>query len=128
MVWRTDEWGDLIAANDAPAEILAGNPSGQGWNQGLLLDGSEADIAAHNEYVDAYVRFGLAGVVLACWLGLLLWFRRREVATPTGLTGLAVSLLLLTQLVFTVAYSLDVLQGVIAGVLVSGLGIKAADR
>ena len=66
--------------------------------------------------------------MLACWLGLLLWFRRREVATPTGLTGLAVSLLLLTQLVFTVAYSLDVLQGVIAGVLVSGLGIKAADR
>ena len=81
FAWRTDVWSELLEANDSPAQIAIGNPSGQGWNE-RFIDGSEVDIAAHNELVDAYVRFGLVGVALVCALGVVLWVRRDEVGSP----------------------------------------------
>jgi hypothetical protein len=63
--------------------------------------------------------------VILCWLGLLLWFRRTSVAAACGVSADAVALLLITQLVFGMTFGLDVVQGLIVGVLVSGLGASA---
>jgi|GEM_PF-3818971 len=64
----------------------------------------------------------LAGTLVAgaVAVGSLAIFYLR-IGEAVGLAGTAVALLLLTQLVFSVAYSLDVMQGVIGGVLLSGL-------
>lgn len=120
--WRTDGWGQLISSNDSPTEILVGNPSGQGFERAFR---NAPDVSAHNEYLDAYVRFGFPAVVVLCCLALLLWLRRVEIAAATNLTPHAISLLLLTQLVFSLPYSLDFVQGLILGVFVSGLAVTS---
>jgi hypothetical protein len=119
LVWRTDGWDQLISTHDSAAQLAAGNPSGN--ELGRVLNGTVVDVSPHNGFVDAFLRFGLPGVLIFSALGLLLWFRRSGVAARVGLTGQAVGLLLLTQLVFSMTYSLDLIQGAIAGILVSGL-------
>lgn len=118
-VWRTTSWEQLTSSHDSASQLAAGNPSGN--DLGRLINGNIVYESPHNGFVDAYLRFGLPGVFILSWLGLLLWFRRSSVSDGTGLTAQGVGLLLLTQLVFSIAYSLDLVQGLIAGALVSGL-------
>jgi hypothetical protein len=120
FAWRTTGWGELISSHDSTSQLAVGDPAG-GGSFDRVIGGHPVNVSAHNDFIDAYIRFGLPGVLVLCWLGLLLWFRRVDVAAGTGLTAQAVGLLLLTQLVFSIAYPLDVIQGLIAGIFVSGL-------
>lgn len=124
LIWRTDGWSALVRANDDPSQVLTGNPSGRGFER---LSGSSAtNSQAHNQYVDAYVRFGVVGTVIAACLWVLLFVRWRRVGTGSALGGRLVLLLLVTQVAFSLTYALDVSQGIVGGALVCGLGLAAA--
>ena len=124
FTWRTKGWSELLSTHDSPSELATGQPAGAGFAR--VIDGRLVDVSPHNGFVDAYIRFGLPGVLCLLWLGLLLWFRRSDVGPATGLTAEAVGLLVLTQLVFSIAYSLDPIQGMIAGILVAGVATATA--
>ena len=83
VIWRTDGWGELISDNDSPSNVLTGNPSGVGFER--VVDAAAIDASAHNLYIDAYVRFGVIGVLLVASLWILLAVRSRLVAAGSGL-------------------------------------------
>lgn len=119
LSWRMSLWDERISANDSVVNLASGEPAGA--NHFQLINGRATDVSAHNGFVETYLRFGLPGLLVVTWLGLLIWLHRQEIASRTELTAQAVGLLLVTQIVFSVAYSLDLIQGVILGVFVSGL-------
>jgi hypothetical protein len=122
LTWRTTGWRELISSHHSGSELTVGAASGSSMNR--QIDGKIVDLAPHNGFVEAYLRFGLPGVLILCWLGLLLWRRRALVAGQTGLTPETVGLLLIAQLVFSLTYSLDAIQGAIDGILISGLVMR----
>jgi hypothetical protein len=119
--WRTTGWQELISSHDSVDDLVAGVPSGSSLER--RVNGGVVDVSAHNGFVEAYVRFGLPGVFALTLLGGLLWIRRKGVAEGSGLSTAAVGLLLLTQLVYSLGFGFEVVQGIIAGILVSGLTI-----
>jgi len=122
--WRTTSWQELIASHHSVSQLAGGGPSGQSLQRSI---GEQVvDQSPHDGFVDAYLRFGIPGVAVVCLLGFLLWRRRSSVGPASGLPAEAVGLLLLTQLTFSVAYTLDSIQGLIGGILVSGLAVKGA--
>ena len=123
LSWRIHGWGQLISAYHSPSVLSVGRPAGHTFDR--TLNGSVADISPHDEVIDAYIRFGLGGVLVLFWLGWAIWSRRSRAGPETGITEHAVALLLLSQLVFGLAWSLDLVQGLILGVLVSGTAAMA---
>jgi hypothetical protein len=119
FTWRTTSWTELIGAHHSPLQVATGGPSGASWAR--EIGGQIVDRSAHNGFVDLYLRVGVPGVVVLVLLGLSLWWVRDTLAIRSGLPGTAVALILLTQLVFSAAYSLDLIQGVVGGVLVAGV-------
>jgi hypothetical protein len=121
---RTSGWRALLSTHDSPSELATGQPAGAGFARiegGVLIARSP-----HDGFIEAYIRFGLPGTLCLLSLGLLLWFRRSEIGPATGLTAGAVGLLVLTQLVYSIPYALDAIQGMIAGILVAGLSTAPA--
>ncbi len=123
--WRTDGWEQLITNNDSASEIAIGNPAGEGFER--VDRGVTISFSAHNEFVDAFVRFGLPGVIVIVALLILAFVRRRQAGAALGISPLAVALLLLTQLVFCFSYSLDVVQGLLLGALVAPFAATRVD-
>lgn len=126
FTWRTTSWTDLISSHRSLKDIAFGGGSGSNWNR--RIGAGVTDASPHDVFVDGYLRFGLPGVSALVLLGLVLWRRRAEVAVGSGLAAGTVGLLLLTQLLFGVAYNLDAVQGVIDGILVSGLAVSSQAR
>lgn len=126
FTWRTTGWEELIASHHSVSQLVVGEGSGASMDR--VLNGHTVAVSAHNGFVEAYLGFGIPGVLAVVWLGLMLWFRRRGVAVGIGLTAHAVGLLLLTQLAFSITYQLDAVQGIITGVLVSGLTVSNPAR
>jgi len=124
LAWRTTGWRELLESHDSAADVAVGVPSGASFDRRLA--GQEVDVSAHDGFLEAYLRFGLPGVVTLVALGLTLWRGRRRIGAAVGISGAAVALLLLTQLAFSIAYSLGAVQGVIDGVLISGLATAPA--
>jgi hypothetical protein len=124
--WRTTSWQELIASHHSLGVLASGRPAGASFER--VIGQQVVDQSPHDGFVDAYLRFGIPGVAVICLLGFLLWRRRSAVAAAIGLPAEAVGLLLLTQLVFSVAYTLDSIQGLILGILVSALAVKGAAR
>jgi hypothetical protein len=124
LTWRTTGWSELLSSHDSASDLAVGQPAGGSFKR--LIDGQVVDVSPHDGFVDAYIRFGLPGLLCLLWLGLLLWFRRFDIAAATQITPQAIGLLILTQLVFSIAYQLDTIQGLIAGILVSGLVVAPA--
>jgi hypothetical protein len=124
LVWRTSGWQQLIASHDSAVQISAGDPAGA--DRSRLIGHRSVAVTPHNEFVDGYLRFGLPGVLIILSLWSILWVRRRELAPQIGLTPTVVALILATQAVFSFAYSLDVLQGMILGGFLSGLAAANA--
>ena len=124
FTWRTTGWNELLSTHDSPSNLATGQAAGGSFDR--LINGQVVNVSPHDGFVDAYIRFGLPGLLCVLWLGWLLWSRRTEVAARTGLTDHAVGLLILSQLVFSVAYGLDAIQGMIAGILVAGLSTVPA--
>jgi O-Antigen ligase len=123
FTWRAEGWDQLLSSHDSPSQFGFGSPSGEDWSR--TLNGVVVNASAHNEFVEAYLRFGLPGALVLCAIGVLIWFRREEVGPACELPAYAVALLLLTQFLYGMTFELDASQGVIAGVFVSGLAASA---
>lgn len=119
LAWRTDGWSQLVQKDDSAPSVLLGTPSGA--DRSRVLNGQIVDVAPHNGSLDLYLRAGLVGLIVAGWMIVLLWLRRKPLAANIGLSSQAIALLLITQLIYSMAYSPDVLQGLIVGMLLSGL-------
>jgi hypothetical protein len=116
--WRVRGWRELLSRYHSPGVLATGRPAGHTFDR--VSNGAITDISPHNELIDTYVRFGLPGVLVLLWLVWLLWSRRETVARRTDIAEHAVVLLIVSQLVFGIAYALDLVQGLILGILVSG--------
>ena len=117
--WRIDSWTELVSKHHSASEILIGEPAGTSWSR--VVFGESTDVAAHSSFVEAFLRFGVAGTAGLIVLLLALYWRRADVGRHTGLTPNAVTLLLLSQCLFAVTYTLAAVEGVIIGIFVSAL-------
>jgi O-antigen ligase len=124
LEWRTAGWRQLVASNDSVPEVVGGGPSGASFER--RVDGRVVDVSAHNALLEVFLRMGILGAAALALLGLVLWLGRAQVADATGLPQAGVTLLLLTQFLFSAAYSLDAVQGIVTGVFVSGLAAARA--
>lgn len=123
FAWRTTSWRELLSSHHSFVDLVSGGPSGAAWNR--VLNGRIVDASPHNNAVDAYLRFGLPGVAVLILLAFLLWHSRSRLASAAGIPGAVVVLLLATQVVFSVAYTLDSMQGLILGFLVAALAARS---
>jgi hypothetical protein len=126
LTWRETGWRELLDSHHSPSALAIGEPSGTSYNRRIYS--TEVDASAHNGYLETYLRFGIPGLLILLWLGVLLWLRRRRISAATGLDTRTISLLLLTQALFSFTFSLDAVQGIISGVLIAGLGVAGARR
>ena len=117
--WRIDSWTELVSKHHSASELLIGEPAGLSWSR--VIFGESTDVAAHSSFVEAFLRFGVAGTAGLIVLLFTLYWRRADIGRHTGLTANAVTLLLLSQGLFAVTYTLPVVQGVIVGIFVSSL-------
>lgn len=117
--WRVKGWRALLSSHHSPTNLVFGQAAGGSFTR--VVDGEEVNVSAHNELVDGYVRFGFLAVLCLVGLAILLWLHRSEVAQRTGVSEHVVVLLILTQVVFSLAYGLDVIQGILAGILLGGV-------
>ena len=74
--------------------------------------------------VEAFLRFGLPGVVLYCTLLFALWRRRCDIARGSALPASAVALILVAQATFSVTYMLGPSQGLLLGIFVCALSAE----
>lgn len=120
FTWRTTSWQELLAAHHSVAQTSFGEPSGETWSRSI--NGQVFTEAPHDDYVEAYLRFGLPGLAILLVLGWRLWRGRYKVDADTDEPGgTVVGLIIIAQAIFAVAYSLDLVQGLIAGLLVAGV-------
>ena len=117
--WRIDSWTELVSKHHSASEILIGEPAGMNWSRTIF--GESTDVAAHSSYVEAFLRFGVAGTAGLIVLLFALYRRRADIGRHAGLTANAVTLLLLSQGLFAVTYTLAAVQGAVIGILVSSL-------
>ncbi len=119
FAWRTTSWQELIAKNNSLSELVTGGPSGESWAR--QIQGITAIQSPHNVYVEMFLRFGLPGLVIFFALLVVVWKGRVGIARHVGLTSSAIVLLLTSQVLYGGAYQLDEVQGLIFGILISGL-------
>lgn len=117
--WRIDSWTELVSKHHSTSEILIGEPAGMNWSRTIF--GESTDVAAHSSFVEAFLRFGVVGTAGLIVLLFALYWRRADIGRHTGLTANAVTLLLLSQGLFAVTYTLAAIEGVIVGIFVSSL-------
>jgi len=123
FTWRETGWKELLEAHHSPSTLAIGEPSGTSYNRRIYR--TQVDVSAHDAYLEMYLRLGIPGLLIMICLEALLWLRRREISASVGLDAQAVGLLVLTQVLFSITFSPDAIQGIVAGVLVAGFGAAA---
>jgi O-antigen ligase len=120
LQWRITSWRELIASHHSTANLVIGEPAGTSWSR-AVFGGATTDVSAHSSFVEALLRFGIPGLVLFVCLMYVLFRKRRRIAHVTALTPNVVGLLLITQLLFAMTYTLSAVQGLMIGIFVSSL-------
>jgi hypothetical protein len=101
-VWRVASWAAALAPDQMPGWAwVIGKPFGTSMTRFML--GSVVNVSLHNHYVTVIVEMGLIGLVV--WILLLgtVWYRSDH--HSWGI------MLVLTQLVFGIAYDIQGMQG-----------------
>jgi hypothetical protein len=119
LAWRTTSWQELIASHHSLSDVATGGPAGASWARQIA--GSAVELSPHNAYVEAFLRFGLPGLVIFLGLWVVVWKGRASIPRHVGMTSTAIVLLLTSQALFGIAYSLGEVQGLIFGIFISGL-------
>jgi hypothetical protein len=124
--WRTQSWQELISSHHSVADVASGGPAGASWAR----SGAEGivTVSPHSAFVEAFLRFGTPGLALFFGLFVVLWLRRYGVSSRSSLTGNAVGLILIAQGLYSVAYTLGPIQGLILGIFVSGLSWRSTEE
>lgn len=118
--WRYLGWAALLEGGgvDTPIEALHGQPFGTGWER--MLRGQLIVVSPHNFYIESYLRVGLVGLTLLVLLyGHVL---RRLLASPRETTDLppaVLVLILVSQLVYYVAYTPSAVDALMVGVAIA---------
>ena len=113
LAWRIKGWEILLTQPTSMFEWIFGCVFGTGYLR--MIDGSLRDEAPHNFYLQTLLRCGALGVglLVAAYGVLLAKARRRE--SDLSFAPIAAEMILVTQLVFFVAYSPTIDQGVLLG-------------
>jgi hypothetical protein len=116
IMWRFESWRALLHEHRTIGEYVFGSPAATSWERTIF--GATTQVTPHNLYIEALFRFGLLGLVVlaALWLVAV---RSRRMMGAIGIPSEMVIALVLTQLIFSVAYPLALPQGLILGVIVS---------
>ena len=123
FAWRTQSWQELLSSHHSLLNITSGGPAGESWAR--TINGDVVTLAPHDAFVEAFLRFGVPGVVLFVGLLLSLWVRRRDVSAASGLPTRAVGLILIALAVYCVTYSPDLVQGLVLGIFIAALSAEA---
>ncbi len=117
--WRMQSWHELVAEHHSVGEVLFGAPAGESWAR--TIAGSTVTVSPHSAFVEAFLRFGAPGVLIFMGLFVVIWLRRRSISSGTSLTPNAIGLIVIGQLLFSGAYTLSAIQGLLLGVCVAAL-------
>lgn len=118
FLWRLTGWKELVVQHHTLSDVMFGMPSGASWAR--VVDFGTTNVSPHNFFVEAFLRFGLPGVVLLAMLLYALWRHRASYASRVGLTQTCITLIVVSQFAFSMTYALGIVQGLILGVLISG--------
>ncbi|HDY65142.1 MAG TPA: hypothetical protein ENH84_02770 [Phycisphaerae bacterium] len=125
FTWRIEGWWNLLS-NMSVWDFILGKPFGSGYFRGI--HGGESDLSPHSLYVTTIVRTGLPGVVLliALYVRTLRGMKlcRSLFLETSYFTPRILSILLVAQLVYGIAYSLRYEQGLILGVAMAMAAVK----
>lgn len=119
VTWRLESWQVLLTGDylSGPTEYTIGKPFGAGYKRYMSV--GEVNVSPHNFYVQTFLRAGALG------LAALLYFyavsiarlrRFKAFSQGKGLFARLMYVLLLTQLVYFLAYAPDYEQGVLLGI------------
>lgn len=122
VTWRFESWQALLTGDylSGPTEYAIGKPFGAGYDRYISV--GEVNISPHNFYVQTLLRAGALG------LAALLYFyavsvtrlrRFKAFAQGKSLFARLMYVLLLTQLVYFLAYAPSYEQGVLLGIAAS---------
>jgi hypothetical protein len=132
--WRMEGWRALVVQRgpDGPAEFVAGQPFGGGWER-VMANGNSVEVSPHSFYVEPYLRVGMVGLALLLALYAIALrgsaaVGRQEVtrttaAAPTLLTPNVLHTVIAVQLLYYVTYTPDAAQA-----LLLGLGLAVATQ
>lgn len=114
---RLQSWSFLVQQNinEGPLSIMVGRPFGSGYAR--VVGGRFEDYGPHNFYVQTFLRAGLLGGIAFVILLCAAWRRSRRFAENAAAPRHLRLGLLVTILVFMVAYPLDWSQGLLLGFL-----------
>jgi hypothetical protein len=124
FIWRLEGWEALLFPETgwSVADILIGRPMGSGYARTLgnsLVNAAEIEsgVIPHNYYVSMLLRGGIVGLVafVAFHVKLMkILMRQAREENPSPLAPCFV-IILVTQLIYYVPYSADLIQGVLLG-------------
>lgn len=120
--WRLESWQALLTGDylDSPVEYVLGKPFGAGYERSIST--GEVDVSPHNFYVETFLRtggVGLAALLLFYAVSVLRLRVSRTFGQAESFYPRMMYVLLLTQLVFFVAYAPSYEQGVLLGIAAS---------
>ncbi|MBA4860955.1 O-antigen ligase family protein [Streptomyces sp. PSKA54] len=121
FTWRVLGWHELLSAPRYWTEWLLGSPFSSGYAR--VVAGGLTTVSPHNYYVHIALRLGLVGLVLLLAVYTLAWRR-----LPHGRNGLALRLMIISQLLFCVTYSVFPEQGLLLGLCLWQIRVRMADR
>lgn len=122
LVWRMEGWHALLPRLEEMPDWVLGLPFGSGYDR--VINGSFIAFAPHNYYVEVLLRLGLLGVAVL----LLVYATAWRAAGADSEHRLMLRLLICSQLVYMIAYSLTAEQAVILGLLAVCARPRSAPR
>ncbi|WP_367322983.1 O-antigen ligase family protein [Streptomyces sp. HUAS ZL42] len=122
LMWRMEGWHALVAHLDGVPEWLLGQPFGSGYDR--VVDGTLVTVSPHDYYLEVLLRLGLLGLAAI----LVLYARAWREAGADREHGLLLRLLICSQLVYMITYSLSPEQAVIVGLLTTCAQPRSAPR
>ena len=129
LTWRINSWEELLKdwVSSGPITILFGKPFGSGFARFLEGVVGEVDVAPHSYYVVLLLRVGLSGTfaLLYCyWLVISRLFRSVPDNALKAKDNL-LPLLLISQLIYLIAYGLSFAQSILVGMALANVGKKS---
>jgi len=126
FMWRVEGWSGLLAERSTfgYSDYLFGKPFGSGYVRKVW--NIERTETPHNYYIQTFLRLGVFGLIaLLCTYAILISRLAQSGSRKVGgyFSGRLVYILLITQLIFFIAYSPSYEQGIILG-LAMALSMK----
>jgi hypothetical protein len=126
--WRIDGWQALLEQSGPrdEVEVLVGRPFGGGW-QRVMPDGGIVTASPHNYYVETFLRTGVAGLGFVAILYVNLMRRLARRSHFAVLDGRFLLVVLVSHVVYFVAYTPGPEQGMLIGLAVAAASTRPSE-